>query len=1027
VKWYLGASIGLLFSVVSARGDAQGDLIAQGHQAMNAKDYTKAVGFFDQFISAYPTSDNLDQVRLLAGDAALQGGDFPKAVTELSKVVVPFNKPAARGTALYFTALAQFSQAHKLASDPKTEAQAADYYRQAEETLTTLVGFIQTDATPDTKKLLEDVLYYQTLAAFAQKKYAAAETDMNTLLATFPASLQKPDYLLLLGSIYAVQVNSDLTHAGDKKPVDKDKVSNEAQKAISALQQVSGDPNALVQGDQANMQIAEILFLVAQLDLPSTDGYAKALDAFRLVRRKANLVPIQQARLDQLRVRSASDVRSDDSALALKNSRLIDRETSRLNDLQSGPDPIIQALIRMAQCYISMRQPDEARTILHRLGVVKLTDEQQQDVDFQTLYSYTLGGQEDKATAALDAYLAKHPGDPRVDSISVQIGAALMGRGDYAGALAQAQYSLKVFPNGQHVGDAVLLESEALTKLNRLDEAGKVISEFVAKNPTRPEALQLMVTKGEDQLAQGDLNGALKSFQQVKDNNAAGPYQSAAHAFYINTLNRLNRYDDVIAEAKKFTAKYPASPDGAGVALLSALALDKKNDPGAIPALQDMAKNYAANPDLASYALFSVCLIYQREGKIPELTQETAALRAAFPTAYALIGQATDLVAAALLKEKKYDDAIAAYQPLVSVPVPEIAADAQNKIGSAWLQDAASMGTYQSFQTDELRAEAEKRLQGAEQAYLATLKNFPDNETAVGNAFKGLTDVGLQRRSWGLLPNGNMEDYLTKVGAGLTTPALQTRLELAKAGVVFVNKNSRDQYPAALDRFTKALAASPGLVLTAQEADQYGQLLLAAKDYPKALEVYNALLATAKPTDQVKLADGYFGLGATYLAQGDLVNAKANFQKMQGLSGGAAWSEHATEAQIDMAQINEKSSNPTDLNAAEEVYATIMQSQQAGARLQAESMLGFGRILEKTGHAVKAAGQADIDYATHYYEQVNLFYGPATPELSAEGLYLAAQAYAKAGDTVDAAKDYATLRANYATTAPDWVAKIPAQ
>jgi tetratricopeptide (TPR) repeat protein len=242
-----------------------------------------------------------------------------------------------------------------------------------------------------------------------------------------------------------------------------------------------------------------------------------------------------------------------------------------------------------------------------------------------------------------------------------------------------------------------------------------------------------------------------------------------------------------------------------------------------------------------------------------------------------------------------------------------------------------------------------------------------------------------------------------------------------------VKKNGRDQYPAALDRFTKVLAASPGLELTSREADQYGQLLLAAKNYPKALEVYNALLATAKPTDQVKLADGYFGLGATYFAQGDLANAKLNFSKMQALSGGAAWSEHATEAQLDMAQIDEKAGNADDLNKAKAVYATIMQSQQAGARLQAESMLGFGRILEKTGHAVKAAGQADIDYATHYYEQVNLFYGPAAPALSAEGLYRAAQAYAKAGDTVDAAKDYATLRETYATTAPDWVAKIPAQ
>jgi len=90
-------------------------------------------------------------------------------------------------------------------------------------------------------------------------------------------------------------------------------------------------------------------------------------------------------------------------------------------------------------------------------------------------------------------------------------------------------------------------------------------------------------------------------------------------------------------------------------------------------------------------------------------------------------------------------------------------------------------------------------------------------------------------------------------------------------------------------------------------------------------------------------------------------------------------------------------------------------------------MLGYGRLLEKAGAAVKTPTQTDIEYATHYYEQVDLFYGPATPELSAQGLYLAGTAYAKAGDAADAKKDFDKLRATYATTAPDWVAKAPPQ
>ena len=47
--------------------------------------------------------------------------------------------------------------------------------------------------------------------------------------------------------------------------------------------------------------------------------------------------------------------------------------------------------------------------------------------------------------------------------------------------------------------------------------------------------------------------------------------------------------------------------------------------------------------------------------------------------------------------------------------------------------------------------------------------------------------------------------------------------------------------------------------------------------------------------------------------------------------------------------------------------------------------------------------------------------------MSAQGLYLAGQAYTKAGDAADAKKDFDKLRSAYATTAPDWVAKAPAQ
>jgi hypothetical protein len=103
-----------------------------------------------------------------------------------------------------------------------------------------------------------------------------------------------------------------------------------------------------------------------------------------------------------------------------------------------------------------------------------------------------------------------------------------------------------------------------------------------------------------------------------------------------------------------------------------------------------------------------------------------------------------------------------------------------------------------------------------------------------------------------------------------------------------------------------------------------------------------------------------------------------------------------------------------------------MQAPQGGVLLQAKAMLGYGRLLEKAGHAITPAAAGPNEYAIHYYQEPHLLFAAATPEQSAEGLYDAGQAYAKAGDKVKAKKQYDDLLQNYGTTAPDWAAKAQA-
>ena len=1021
VKWFLIGSVCLFCSATLVRGDAAADLYNQGAAALDKDQYADAIKAFDTLITSYPTTPLIDDARLRAGLAYLYAGKFPEAVDRLSREAAPDAKPQYRGPALYFTALAQFSQGQK--ADDKSA------YTTATATLTTLIDLISKAPTPETKNYLESGIYYRSLAEYELENYDAAEKDLIQLTTSprFSDSLTKPDYFLRLGGIYAQEANLAV---GAKKP--DDVVQGMAQKALDTFDQVSRDPNALVQANDADMSKAQVLFLIAPLSTPPEDGYQKSLDAFRLVRRKADMIPIQQDRLDQLhrKAQAAAQAQAQSGSLAGLSSdisMLITREQNRLNDLKSDstPDPIIQALIGIAECYVSMKQPDEARTILHRLiAHATLTPDQQQTVDFQVLYSYVLGGQTDAANKALDAYLSKHSGDPQADFISYQIATELAKRKEYDGALKQAQRSLKDFPKGKYAAPALAMQAEMLNKLGRTKEADQVVDDFLKDNPTSPVANSMYLTKAQTDTSKGDLASALTDYQKVRDNTAAGPdLQSSAGAGYIQTLFKLQKYDQAITEAKAYQTKYPTAKALPSVLLFAALAMDQKHDPGAVAALQDIARKYPQD-EAAPFALSYVVTIYQKANNVPQMTQAANDLQKAYPEAYPFLQQAADAVSAALIKLKKFDDAAALFKPLVAAPKPDIAAAAQNKVGDIWFASAKGIH-YQSLPVEQ-RPIADKRLASAEYAYLATLKNNPDQLAAVGDAFQGLTDVAKLRRSWGLIKDSDadLEGYFTKIGADLTSPDMPARIELAKAGLVFVEKDGAKAYPAALDRFKKVVSDNPNLHLTRQETDQFGDLLLAAKDYSTAEKIYNDLLQNAAASDTVGQGDAYYGLGATALGQGNLAQAKDYFLKLKALPGGGLWQTHIAEANFGVALADEQSSAPADTQVAMQTYGGLMQNPgTGGVVLQAKAMLGYGRLLEKAGYATKPApGASPSETAVHYYQEPHLILGAATPEQSAEGLYRAAQAYQKVNDAADAKKMNDLLQ-TYKATAPDWVSK----
>jgi TolA-binding protein len=998
-----------------ARGDAASDLNNQGVTAFQSNDFKTAAQDFDQVVANYPTSGIIHDARIRDGLAHLNLGEFQKAIDAFAKETVP--NGGSQGTALFYTGVAYLQMASKAA----TPSERASGFAQAAATFTRLLDTIKSARTTENSDYLEDGLYYRALSYFNENQYGPAEADVQNVLQSFPQSLSRPDYQLLLGNLYAQQASQAVN---DKKP--DDDIRHLVDEAVQAFDAAAADPNALVQANDARLAKAQVLFLETSLDATNAAGYEKSLAAYREVRRKDDLVPIELQHIQDLIAKNQQTAQNNIGATGVvtENSRLIQREQGRLDALKNGPDPIIEALIGIAQCYNAMKEGDEARTVLHRLAKAPLSPDEQHSVDFAIIYSYVLANQPDKANQALADYQAKHPGDKQIEGLRVGMAADLIKRKDYADALTQVTQSLQDFPQGDDVAQAIELKAQALTGLGKLQEAKTVEDDYLAQNPTSPVAIGLLLARAEGEYKTGNFSDAVADYGKVKDSTTVSPeLQAAGDAGYIQALQALNRDDDVIKESQAFAAKFPNDPTLPNVLVMGAIAMDHKGDPGAVAALQDVAKKFPENTAASAFALFYIVNIDQRAGNVPALVQAAADLAQAFPTQYTYRAQAADAVSAAYVKQKKYDLAIAQYQPLATAPQPDVAAAALVKIGNLWLQSVKGLDADRTLTEEAKRAEAQKRFASAEEQFITALKNYPDQLGAMNDAFLGLDAELVQQRAWGLLKDADFADYLSKATAGLTDPAMQAHVALAKAGLAFVEKGGAKMNDAALASFRATVAANPNLTLTRTEAARYGQLLVAAKDYPTAQQVYTNLLAS-NATDPYTQADGDYGLGAVALAQGDVATAKTWFEKMKALPGGAAWHPHIADANYGLALAGEQSGQPDQVAAAKQTYSSLMQA--PNTELQAKAMLGYGRILAQAGLTTKPARPGDTEYANYYFQQVDTIFGPAVPELSAEGLYDAGQAYAKAGDTANAQKMYQSILKNYSTTAPDWAAKAQA-
>lgn len=972
------------------------DLFKAGNDLYAAEDYPKAIETYEKIVSSYASASIINDVKLRLGLAYLYGGKYAEAADTLTKLTDKGTPADVRELAFFYLGQAQLSLSGSLQADEK--ARSAKLSAAVASFAEVITNFPKSD-------LREDAFYNRALSSFFLGKYEDAEKDFQSLLKDFPSSLNKADYAFWLARTYGARATKVLT---DKKP--KAEAETWAAKAKEAYARIT-DAESLIVANDARYESAELDFYLAE-----KEGYYKAIEQYNKVRRRDDLLPDEKAKIDAIRAKIADAGRANNKALVESLTRMRTREQSRLSDLLGRADPAVKAAIRKAQCYVLMAKYDEARVLLHRLKPYVTSEEDKKDVGFQTILAYALQKQVEKANAGLDEYLKAFPGDKDADIISFQVGNTFMEEKEYQQAFDQYARSLKDFPKGRYADQSTLRQATAMISLGKVDDAIKILSDFVTQNPKSPAAPEAQYSLGAAQMAMKKFDDAAKNFRAVKDNPQADLYIAPAYFQLGLALFQANQTDAAITEFKGYIQKFPQDQTAGSAALYIGMALDRKKDPTALQALQDVAVKYP-NDNSAAFALNYVATIYKRENKPKEMIEAYEKVYKTFPKSkeasaarIAVAGYSSGL--------RKYDDAAKMYEELIKGEDKTSAGYAAWAQGDMWYRAGREFGAYSRVTADEQK-EIRRRLEASEKSYVTLLKEFPDAKEA-GAGLQGLLSLSLQRGEYGLLPNDQVGKFFADIMGQVTDANIKARLQLLQAAVPY-EQGRRDD---AFAEYKKVLQANPEVVFTPGDARRYGELLIEHNEADAAVTLFTKLKDSTDPSDDRSQAEVFYGLGSASFSKKDNAKAKESLEVLVKKYG---WHPKTANAQLMLAQIERAAKNYAP---AKTYLASIIASQKAPGELKGQAMIEMGDVFADEGSLVVGPDKTKPN-ATAYYLKADTYFGDALPEIGSLALWKAGQTYEKAGQPAEARKQYEDIvkkysKTSYVAQAKERLAALPA-
>lgn len=1002
--------------LLSAQSQAASQENEEAYAKFSNADYKAAAEAYEGIIKGYPTDILAQTAMIQLGLCQFFLGEFDQAGTSLGKAKAgspPLSPPQLQ---LVDNVLPQILAA-KAMSLPPGDAARKGLFEQAIQGYT---GFLtKYPQSPD----LEAAAYGRALCEYQIGNYDKTVSDLEANIQKFPNSPTIQGSQNLLAIAFATQGGEILS----KPDGDNARGLELLKKGETILRKIISEKKDLALVNDANFQLGEILFMIAAFSPEDQRAavYTEAAEAYMAIIPKANVVAMQQDKIQTFGPKKADAIRARNMTLKAQLDRDNERELKKLAEISAKPDQTAAALLKLGEIFFNAGKFNASRVVLTHVTPFLSTDDEKMRAGYHTAMGYAVQGTPEPAVKAYEAFQSTHKGKPLAENLPFLMGNMFLSQGDNETSIRYFEESLQIYPEGRLAGLSVAQKAQAQVGLKQFDEALQTFQSSLANNPS--------------------------------------PEVAVVAQFGIANIHRdTAKWDDAIAAYSLVAGKHAATPQAAESGYWIAACTQQKGDnAAAAPLLEAFLQSNPGHPyePLALFALGNARVANgQKDEGLATLAEVVEKFPDSQPAPFTYFTRAQILAADqnveginALMREfiSKYpqDDkvyfaynSIAGNQVNLADPAGAVATwqefvknhpDHPNTPGSmvkiAELQraQAEQLATNYTSLNEAGRAKWMEAVNASTATVEELLASYPQSPDLAGGlqallAAKRLL-LGSQQ-----IDSAKVESYFTELAGKTSDTGARSKALFTLAGFIAPNDKTR-----ALEKMNEAYNAQ--VVYSPKDIDIYGLALLDAGKSDEALAVFEKLSAdfpvpagvepaAAPPNVQEAQATVLFGRGRVAQEKSQTAEAGEFFKQLKTLY---PWSPKGLEADYGIAQSLRAQNKADD---AMPLLGAIIRAPNATAELRASSFLLYGHIMKD-----KAAAEPDPvkktenrENAIDFFMKIPQFYA-GVPTAAAEGLWeggqLLEQQAAESQDPAFKKQQLTRARASYEQIVKDFSAE----